>query len=504
MKNLTIVGGGTAGWMAAAWFSKFNKNLKITVIESPNVPKIGVGESVTPHVAAFFKKIGLNELDLMKQTNAVYKYANKFINWNKNNHYEYSSFTYPMDSSLLLKDVTHGTEFSEFITKEIGTADTFMHLLAEGKINKFDEYFHSQYFYVEKNVAPFDKNDYLLNRYYSWSYHINGELTAEFIRDNIAIPNGVKHIKADVTDIIKNQNKIETLILDNGSVNQADFYVDATGFKRLLASKLNWKFKEYKNHSVKSVFVAQTEYVDIENELVNYSQSIAEPVGWRFKSGLYHRMGNGYCYSPDYISDNTACEYFIKKIKNPINNPKKITWIPGRYETPLQENVATIGLSIGFIEALEATSLLTIVDSIEELSKVFNNKSSVVEFNNRITKKFDIIADFILVHYTLSNRDDTEFWKDMQELGRKENHADLVYEYFKTLKFGQNSAFPDFMWGQIAHSWGLNLDRWLLDNKYKDLIDLTYIHYSSTKEKHNIISNSRMSNYEWLKTYIYN
>jgi len=108
------------------------------------------------------------------------------------------------------------------------------------------------------------------------------------------------------------------------------------------------------------------------------------------------------------------------------------------------------------------------------------------------------------VHYTLSDRSDTEFWKDMQDLGKKENHSDLVYEYFKKLKFGQGNVFPDFMWGQVAHSWGQNLDKWILDSKYNDLIELTYLHYNNSKCKHEIISKSRLTNYKWLSQHIYN
>lgn len=504
IKNVTIVGGGTAGWLAAGWLSKFNKNLKITLIESPTVSPIGVGEAVTPHVSIFFEKLGINEKDWMKHTGAVYKYANKFVNWTTNKKSEYSSFNYPLNSSVLLRDVDHGLDSNDFVTNEINTADTFMHLLATKKLDKFDKYFHSQFPYMENNVAPFDSTDYLLNKNYSWSQHINAELAAEYIRDNVAIPNGVVHIKANVVEIIKSQQGINKLILDNGNSNYSDFYIDASGFKRILASDLGWKFKEYKNHPIRSAWVAQTDYNNIESELVNYTQSIAEPFGWRFNIGLYHRMGNGYSYSPDHCSDNLAKEYFLNQLSNVTNTPRKLSWTPGRFETPLQGNVATIGLSIGFVEALEATSLLIITESIRELSEVLNNKKTIEEFNNHTNRKFDIIADFILVHYTLSDRSDTEFWKDMQDLGKKENHSDLVYEYFKKLKFGQGNVFPDFMWGQVAHGWGQNLDKWILDSKYNDLIELTYLHYNNSKCKHEIISKSRLTNYKWLSEHIYN
>ena len=506
MKTLTIVGGGTAGWFAAGWFSKMHPEFKITLVESPNVPRIGVGESVTPHVTIFFQLMGIEEKEWMKHTGAIYKYANKFVNWNPGyNTSEYSSFNYPSDISTLYKDIDHPLTQDDFQMRDgsISTADAFMHLIATDKFDKFDKYFHSQFHYMEQNVMPFDKETYLLNPNYSWSQHINADMAADYIKDYHAIPNGVKHIIANVTDIDVEGDNVKTIHLDNATTISSDLYIDATGFKRIFAKKLGLNFIKYTKLSIDSAWVCQTEYEDPSLEMVNYTQSIAEPYGWRFKVGLYHRMGNGYCFSSKHINDSDALEYFEKQIGKQKTKPRLIKWTPGRIDKPFTGNVAMIGLSIGFVEALEATSLLIITESIRNLSDTIKGDQTVEWYNHKMIGLLDNISEFILTHYTLSNRDDSDFWKDMRELGRKEEHTSLVYEKYKTLKFGEGHAYPDFMWAQVAKGWNMNLSNWVRNDITDTDLQLAHLHFSSSYERHRLISQSRENNYVWLKNYIF-
>jgi tryptophan halogenase len=504
VKKVTIVGGGTAGWFAAAWLAKYHPNLIITLIESPNIPKIGVGETVTPHVAQFFKQLGINDKVWMKETGAIYKFGNKFVDWNsKENKIEYSSFNYPRDITRLN---TAESDVSElFLEKDkISTSDVLMHLLSNKKLDKFDKYFNTQCHYMDNNVMPYKTGEYTLSPLYSWSQHINAEKAASFIKDNHAIPNGVIHVLGEVKDVIAEGDNIKSLILTDDTTQSADFFIDATGFRRVLATKLGWKYKEYANYPIRKTWVCQRSYSDPTTELVNHTQSIAEPFGWRFKVCLYHRMGTGYSFSPSHVSDETVLDYFKERTDNRLMEPRLISWTPGRIETPAKGNVALIGLSIGFVEALEATSLLVITESIKTISDVLAGERSLSSYNDKITGLLDNIYDFIIVHYTLSNRDDTDFWKDMQELGRKDNHLEMIKDKFKKLKFGQSLGFPDFLWGQVAKAWGVDLSTWNRTDINADNVNRTYDYFISEFNKHQQISAGCENTYQWLKKNIYN
>jgi len=485
--KIIIVGGGTAGWMTAAYFAKYKISNDITVIEPENIPRIGVGESVTPHVARFFEEIGISTENWMNKTGAVYKYSNKFVNWvNNKGEYEYFSFNYTTPEINFLKDITQNVSYENFSdTTDIRSIDHMAWHCKNG-FDRFDRYFNPQFHYMEKNTLPFYKGEHLLNQPYSVSQHINAEMAAEYIRDEIAIPLGVKRIVDEVTEVIHKDKNIIELKTKNNRI-QGDFFIDCSGFHRVLVNKLGWKVKEYPQHFIDSAVVAQSDYIDKKNELVCYTQSIAEPYGWRFKIGLQHRMGNGYCYSSQHLDDETAINYFKKQVSNLKTEPKIIRWKPSRLETFAEGNVAAVGLSCGFIEPLEANALYIIVNSIRRLSKaLIKDKNNFSKYNKEMGYTIDDIADFILVHYTMSNRTDTKFWKDM-----KKDHTKLINDKINnplnTMKnsVGGYSMFPDYMWLQLAVSWGINIE---LKPVNEIFLDLSKKYFEYNEDKHKTIS----------------
>lgn len=513
--KIVIVGGGTAGWMAAGYFSKYYGGEDITVIESPIIPKIGVGESVTPHVNNFFDEIGVDRHHWMKHTSAVYKFANKFVNWKKGlGETEYFSFTYTTPARNFYKDITQAKTQNDFSndTQNERTTDYLIEMIKQNQADRFDRYFNPQFHYMEKNVSPFVGKDCLLNAPFSYSQHINAELAGNYIKDHVALPRGVKHIVATVEEVNNSGDTINSLILDNGEEITGDLFLDCTGFHRALIKNLNWPVKEYTDHRIDSAWVCQTEYTDQENEMVNYTQSIAEPHGWRFKIGLYHRMGNGYCFSSKHISDDDALEHFIKQIGPQRTKPRLIKWKPTRLEKFGGGNIASVGLSCGFVEPLEANSLYVIITSIRRLFSVTeefkkSGKLDFQTFNDKMGYTIDDIADFILVHYTLSSREDTNFWKDMRLLGQQKNHKSLVWEKYKNEKNSMYGAitgytlFPDYMWAQLAVSWNI------LEDHRKNLDSLTaklaIEHYNFFERKHDLISDNLEKNYHWHRQNIF-
>jgi len=508
--KMVIVGGGTAGWLCAAWFCKFMPNIEVSLIESPDIPKIGVGESVTPHVSAFFSELGITDQDFMKNTGSVKKYANKFVNWRTGNgESEYFSFSYPTDVNLLMKDVHYATAVTDwaYSAQTVRTTDTLLKLLANQEFNKFDKQFNSQYSYMDNNTSPYSNSgEYLLNPLYSSAHHINADIAAEYVRDKIALPNNVLHIKALVNQVVTEGDNIKHLVLDNEQVITGDLFVDASGFHRVLVNQ--WPTKKYNDMPIDSAWVCQLDYNDPENEMVNYTQSIAQDYGWLFKIGLYHRMGSGYCFNSSAISDEQARDDYCNMVNNRRAEPRLIKWKADRLEQFAKGNTAAIGLSCGFVEPMEANALYVIVTSITKLHETLANyfNTDTIDFrpyNDILGYAIDDIADFLLLHYTLSSRQQNDFWKSLQDFGIKNNHVDLAYEKYTNERNTMASAlqgkslFPDYMWAQLAYSWGVDISSWVGQNFNPLHLQLSKLHFEHLENKHRLISQTRMNNHVW-------
>lgn len=507
--KIVIVGGGTAGWMAAAYLGKYKGYSNITVVESPNIPHTSVGESVTPHLISLFEKLNIDNKDWMLKTGAIYKLANKFVGWdNTRSKTEYFSFNYTTPASRFAKDITPATTSSDFSTTGTKSIDYVIHHCLGKNFERFDKFFNPHFHYMEKNVAPFYNNELTLNGPYSLSFHVNAEMVSKYLREEIAKPLGVNHISATVANINHTNDIIHSIELDTGQHVDGDFFIDCTGIHKLLVGKLNWPEKFYHNNLIDRAWVCQSEYQDPESEMVNYTQSIAEPYGWRFKIGLYHRIGNGYCYSSKHLSDEDALEYFESKVPNKRTKPILFKWNPKRLEYFGKGNLAAVGLSCGFVEPLEANALFMITANIRKILYVIDNQFDFKKFNDQLAYAFDDIADFILVHYTLSSRNDTSFWREMQDLGKKLNHKMLLNEKYTNIKNSMQSTdpagwsmFPDYMWGQLAVSW--ETDAIVPNNINHVLKELSDIYYKYSETKHNIISNNVPNNFQWLKENIF-
>jgi tryptophan halogenase len=507
-RKIVIVGGGTAGWMAAAYFAKYRGGKNITVIESDSIPRLGVGESVTPHVTSFFEEIGVSERDWMIKTGATYKYANKFTNWTRNEgETQYYSFTYTFPQENFFKDITPNRSTHDFSNPVIKNIDLLEKICRENS-KRFDQYLNPQFHYMEQNTAPFYKDDLLLNQPFSYAHHINAEMAADYLREEIAMPQGVKRIIAKVIDLDREGDNINALILDSGERITGDLFIDCSGWHKAIISKLGWSEKIYEDHPIDRALVCQTDYSDPETEMSNYTETNAEPSGWRFKIGLYHRVGNGYCFSSKHTTEDEARIHLKSKLTNARFEPKLIKWKPSRLEKFGGGNVAAVGLSCGFIEPMEANVLYTIISSIRRLNNVLDEP--VLDFsvyNEKMAYTIDDIADFILVHYTLSSRRDTPFWRDMAYLGERLNHKHLILDKIRHPNNSMAAAitgytmFPDYMWMQLAIAMNIPLPTTELNDT---AIEIANSYYKHSDYKHSLISKIVDNNYKFHKTHVFN
>jgi len=419
--KIVIVGGGSSGWISAAFLAKTFSEKEITVIESPNIPIVGVGESTLADITNLRDYLGIDEKQFMKATNASYKMSIKFTDF-----YEKDSggFHYPFrcpDLSESQNGLYDWLELKAFYKDNIDVAD-----------------FVRCYF---PHAALFEQNKISENRYGEFgsyckqtdvAYHFDSVLFGKYLKENHCLPNGVKHISAEVIDAKISENGIETLFLDNGAEIQSDLFIDCTGFKSLLLSHyLNEPFDSYEDDLPNNrAWAVQLPYKNKESELEPFTNCTAIDNGWVWNIPLWSRLGTGYVYSDKFVDSTTALEEFKTYLKSdkmvvPRSEEeieqlqfKDIPMRVGIHKRTFVKNVCAIGLSAGFIEPLESNGLFTVQAFLLKLAKsMLRGKVSKWDkdvYNAATRGMYNNFVEFVGAHYSLSHRDDTQYWQAIQ------------------------------------------------------------------------------------------
>lgn len=517
--KITIVGGGMAGWMTAGYLKKNNPAINITLIEDPAISKTLVGESIAPTVTDFLLDLGIDEHHFIKETNASYKLGSKFSNFsNKNKDSEFVSININFEQSKLLSDSPITARDFLNAPDSITASDLLLELIRKNELTDFIKYWNPHYFYMKKNVgieSLFNNEKFKLDKFYARSLHINAETTAEYIRDHVAVPLGVNHIQATVDEVVVSNGSIQSLVLSNGTSIDSDLFVDCTGSARVLIKKLGWNIKYFTDNKIDRAVVCQLAYDDKETELVNYTDISAQPHGWMFRIPLYHRMGCGYCFSSEFVSEEEAIAHYKSKTKNHLFTPKVIRWTPNRLEKIADGNVVAIGMSAGFIEPLEANALRIVITTIKNLEDTINSKESKFNFtklNNNVIKTIDNIALYLLLFHTLAERTDTEYWQTMTNLGIKYSHKEIAYNNYIS---NESSALDMFMknsllmldqhWLQLylLQDDKRNLDLWKLPNMSIEMLDLAKKYFESRYNYLDNLSSTEIPYSKWLDNTIF-
>lgn len=518
--KIVIIGGGTGGWLCAARIKQKLPLADVSLVESPNVPSLGVGESVVPPLRLFLQELGLNDTDWMGDTGSIYKLGNRFENWVHNkgeNHY--FTFSYNLSEEHVFKDQTK-LDITPWLTYNHSDTRLSDYWLATRHAkNKthvdFNKEFDCQYHFMDKNKSPFDKTDYLLNPLWSSSFHVNADKLWKVVKE-VAVKNGVKHISAHITDIITNDNGIEKIVTDTGKDINADYFLDCSGLSRLLIKKVtdSWRSNEF--ITTNKCWVMPVKYSNPREEMHNYTRSTAMNAGWKFKVTLYHRYGTGYCFDSNFTSEQAALDEILQYVdeKNLIRDPRMLKWDPGYYTKPWTKNVVAVGLSAGFAEPMEANGLYLTISNIDEawkqLSMIYNNSYGQEEASRRYNQKSNILFDdtyeFIYAHYHLTQRTDTDFWKYQKEMGVKNKTADMVESHYRSpINTTQMCAdgytiYPDYVWASMAEYYGVDTTSWDLRIN-KSFLDLADAQFGKLNNHWLSVANNQTNFYDWIKDY---
>lgn len=400
LKNIVIVGGGSAGWMTAAALSSLlsPKNVSVTLIESDQIGTVGVGEATIPDILNFNAMLGIPEAEFLKATNGTFKLGIEFIDWGQKGE----SYLHPFGN---IGVDMQGIDFHQY----------WLHAKAGGNNAPLQDYSICAVAGHQNKFTLPDPNPRSILSHLRYAYHIDATLYAKYLR-KYAEARSVKRLEGKVidTDLDSESGNISSLKMENGDIVKGDFFFDCTGFRALLTGNaLDVPFTDW-SHWL-PCDTAQTVASKREGPLLPYTKATAKSAGWQWRIPTQHRTGNGHIYSSQYMDDTEAIDVLMEGLdSDPIGEPRKIRFKTGYRDNLWNKNCIAIGLSAGFLEPLESTSLFLIQQGISRFITLFPTAdiSDVVrdEYNKQMRKEFQQVRDFIILHYTATQRDDSPFW----------------------------------------------------------------------------------------------
>lgn len=420
IKRILIVGGGSAGWMSAAMLSTRFPNLEIGLIESPDVPIIGVGESTLGTINQFLGLLGLQDKDWMEYCHATYKMAIKFSHFADKGE----TFYYPFG----IKDQQNcQAGLMDWYAKKV--------LHPETPNNDFYESFYSvmPFIYQSKMYDNADGQLPGFNFRNDVAYHMDAALFGQYLKDHICLPKGVVYVNEHIDEIVINDlGYIDCLKLRNGDSLEADLYLDCTGFKSMLLEQtMKVNFKSFSDVLPNNkAWTTHLPYTDKEKEMENVTDCKAIENGWVWNIPLYNRIGTGYVFCDKFVTEEEALREFKQHLDSDLMtvvNPNRskdlkfrlINIKNGVHDVCWEKNVVGVGLSYGFIEPLESTGLLSVQEILlrlcETLSYKTVNKIHIDNFNYIVDGIMSGFKYFVAFHYALSQRRDTDYWKYVTE-----------------------------------------------------------------------------------------
>lgn len=437
VKNVVILGGGTAGWMTAAILSKSLTKLNITLVESEQIGTIGVGEATIPSMHFFNDLLGINSSEFVKQTSGSFKLGIQFENWHKKDDGYFHAFGTTGSGMWAAK-------FHEYWKRgvSLGIAKPFSHYNFEAQAAKAHKFSH------QPNGLNF-------------AYHLDASLYSKLLKQE-AKKNGVTRIEGLVNKVHTNEENgnITAIELQDGQKIEGELFIDCSGFRGLLINEtLNTPFIDWAH------WLPMDRAIPIQTKLKPapppFTRSIAHHAGWQWRIPLQHRMGNGIVYSSQYMSDDDAMDTLLSTIDGePLTEPRVIKFKTGHRQQLWNKNCIAIGLSGGFIEPLESTAIHIIQQGIMQLVKYFPsygiNDLEVAEYNSYMATDYNEIKDFIILHYCQTEREDSPFWKFCKNMDIPDSLKAKMDLFKKTGRFieSKNQIFGD-SWLQVMIGQGL-------------------------------------------------
>ncbi len=458
LRSIVIVGGGTAGWMAAAaLIERFaaNRHTRITLVESPEIGTVGVGEATVPHMRDFLKRLKINEVDFVKRTSATFKLAIGFEGWAG----EGTQFFHPFSEHgvpLL------GTSFQHFWVKarQLGKAEPIDRYVLSSELARAGK------FAVPKGGAG---KGFM---FFNYALHFDATLVARYLK-SWSMTAGVKHLEGRVGNVRLNgeTGNVVALELEGERVIAGDLFIDCSGFQGLLIEKaLSTGYDDWTRWLPCDRAVA----MPCESRLApaSYTRSIASKGGWQWRIPLQHRVGNGYVFCSRHLSEDEAMSTLKENVEGPaLAEPRLLPFRTGIRRRIWNRNVFCLGLASGFLEPLESTSIYLVQRGLQYLLGSFPqavpNLALQENVNQRNRAHWDHIRDFIVLHYKLNKREGEPFWDECRHMAVPDSLTETIELFRQTGRLRQEAIefFRASSWLAMFAGFGI------LPRYYSPLVD---------------------------------
>jgi tryptophan halogenase len=399
LPRIAIVGGGSAGWMAAAAIINATKGkASIVLVESEQIGVVGVGEATIPPIKLFNQMLGIDENEFVRETQGSFKLGIEFVDWSQKGH----RYFHPFGS--------HGRDFD--------SVPLYQYWLRErqrGDDTSLDAYSMAWVIARENRFSPPARDPRLVQSTFDYAYHFDTILYGRFLRRYAEARGVVREEGRVVETCLSDEGNVSAVRLQDGRAIEADFFIDCTGFAGLLIEQALGTGYEDWTHWLPCDRAMAVPSVS-SGAFTPYTRSTAREAGWQWRIPLQHRTGNGYVYASQFISDEAASDALLSGLDGePIADPRPLRFTTGRRRKFWNRNVVALGLASGFLEPLESTSLHLIQTGINRLLALFpgkgDNRLQAAEFNRLTGEEYERIRDFLILHYHATIRDDAPLWR---------------------------------------------------------------------------------------------
>jgi tryptophan halogenase len=501
MKNITILGGGTSGWLTALYIRQIFPESNIILVKSTDVGILGAGEGSVPTLFTFLNSLKIDEKELLKEVRGTYKMGISFENWAGDGEKYIHGFG-PNSLSLNYTQITMKNPIS------IGLPSTGNLFYLSNLITQNSDWskFEPSTALCYGNKSPYFKNkNGVIEQSVRYSYHFDAHLLAKYL-EKIGVSRGIGVIDNNVRDFLTTENgDIKSVLFENDTKLDCDFIFDCSGFNRLIIGK-HYKTKWISYEKYLKVNKAIPFSIDQDSDKITpYTHAIAMKYGWMWKIPLQHRNGCGYVFDDTYITPEEAQKEVEEMLGHKITVPRVLDFNAGRYDNVWVNNCISIGLSAGFTEPIEATSIwiqLTQLMTLDRDIIEYRNKSRIQEYNDKISYVNDDVLSFLYFHY-MNKRTDTKFWSDYESRTEIPEFLKPKLDAWKYRSVNDNdvsikynfTAFSPQSWLTVSHGNGIlnmeNLkrenDNMLLDKKIKlfnDNLEKNIEYVQSTSIEH--------------------
>ena len=448
IRDIVIVGGGTAGWMAAAALAKCvgSQQHRITLIESEEIGTVGVGESTIPPIQQFNKLLGIDENEFVRETNATFKLGIEFVDWRQLGQSYFHNF------GLLGADLRTGISFIHYWLRwaQSGGDPDQLRFSSEAQAARLGKF----------GRAPQGQSGAQPNINYAFQF--DASTYAAYLR-RYSERRGVVRREGKVVNVRQNGQTgyIEAVEMQDGSTVRGDFFIDCSGFRGLIIEQVYGAGFEDWSHWLPNDRAAAVPAQRMA-EPSPFTVARAREAGWQWRIPLQHRTGNGYVFCSSYISDDEVASSLLESLEGTaLADPKFLRFKAGRRKSSWVKNCLALGLSSGFLEPLESTSIHLIQAGITKFLDFFPEREPdpilIDRYNEEMSFQYETIRDFIIAHYKVTDRDDSEFWRYCKHMSIPDTLAEKIELFMSRgeVKPRWGDLFSEVSWFAILYGQGL-------------------------------------------------